>query len=396
MHRHFNESAVADLWPEISRINSVFLGLLLRSPLKFWEHARWLAGSNVMSIAYGIETRIDDDPYLHLGREAAQILSKAGAQGAYLVDILHILKHLPEWFPGMGFKRQAREWKALQLRARDQPFDFVKQEMASGTARGSMTSRLLSGEFGAVPEDAIRNSAGVVYFGKSALLPIDRALIDDSCIAGVDTTAVVMQAFFLAMVLYPGTQRAAQAELDAFMLLQGGRMPQLTDRPALPYVTAVLHEVIRSYPPAPLGVPHRLMQDDVYRGMHIPENAFIVPNVWAMLHDTVYYPSPEKFDPNRFIGADGQLDTAVLNPAHIVFGFGRRVCPGRYLSMDEVWLMIATTLYSFDIAPGKDADGVDIRPSEFMSPGIISMLTRFNCNITPRSPAKQALVEAVI
>ncbi|EJD37772.1 cytochrome P450 [Auricularia subglabra TFB-10046 SS5] len=347
IHKHFNETAVNELWPEVSRLNAVFLGLLLRSPDKFWEHARWLGGANVMSITYGIDALLEDDPYIQLGMDSLQIGSKAGAQGAYLVDVLPI--------PSAP---------SLLLTA-ESPLQ------AAGTARRSE----IDGR--PIPEDVIRNSTGVVYFG-------------------VSLSVGTMQAFFLAMVLHPDTQRTAQAELDTFLQSQGGRMPQMSDRASLPSVTAVLREVMRKYPPLPLAVPHRLMEDDEYEGMHIPENAFILPNAWAMLHDAEYYPNPEAFDPNRFMGKDGQLNPKILDPAEIAFGFGRRVCPGRYFAEGEVWLMIATTLYCFDIAPAKDSDGVDIRPSEFMSTGVVSSLSKFACKITPRSPAKRALVEAGI
>lgn len=381
IHQHFNEHATRELWPEITRLNAVFLSSLLHSPERFWEHARWLAGANIMSITYGMDSQLKDDPYIQLGEESLQIASKAGAQGVYLVDVLPFLKYLPDWLPGMGFKRQARIWKATQLRARDEPVDYVKEQLASGKARRSMTSHLLSSDLDGqpIPEDVIRNSTGMVYF------------------AGADTSVGTMQAFFLAMVLNPHAQRTAQAELDAFLSAQaeGGRMPQLGDRAALPYVTALFREVVRKYPPLPLGVPHRLMQDDEYDGMLIPQNALILPNAWAMFNDESYYPDPETFDPTRFLLPTGELDPAVLDPSDISFGFGRRVCPGRHFADAEVWLMIATVLYCFDISPARDEkSGVEIRPSEVMSSGVVSALTKFPCAITPRSKAKEALVLA--
>jgi hypothetical protein len=32
------------------------------------------------------------------------------------------LKHVPEWMPGAGFKKLTREWCALLLRLRDEPY----------------------------------------------------------------------------------------------------------------------------------------------------------------------------------------------------------------------------------------------------------------------------------
>ena len=43
-----------------------------------------------------------------------------------------------------------------------------------------------------------------------------------------------------------------------------------------------------------------------------------------MLHDDNEYVEPEKFNPNRFLDKNGQLDPNVLDPARMAFGFGRR------------------------------------------------------------------------
>ena len=43
-----------------------------------------------------------------------------------------------------------------------------------------------------------------------------------------------------------------------------------------------------------------------------------------MLHNADDYPDPSAFKPERFIGDDGDIDTNVLDPSTIAFGFGRR------------------------------------------------------------------------
>lgn len=60
-----------------------------------------------------------------------------------------------------------------------------------------------------------------------------------------------MSSFFLAMVLYPGVQAKAQAELDS--VIGSGRLPDYNDRPSLPYINAIVKEVLRWNPVAPLG-----------------------------------------------------------------------------------------------------------------------------------------------
>jgi len=59
--------------------------------------------------------------------------------------------------------------------------------------------------------------------------------------------------FFLAATLYPEVVRLAQEELDE--ILDGERLPELSDKPQLPYISAIVKEVLRWGPPSPMGMP---------------------------------------------------------------------------------------------------------------------------------------------
>lgn len=48
----------------------------------------------------------------------------------------------------------------------------------------------------------------------------------------------------------------------------------------LPYVSALIKEVLRFYPVAPLGISHRLIADDVYKGMYLPKGSIVTANTW--------------------------------------------------------------------------------------------------------------------
>lgn len=60
---------------------------------------------------------------------------------------------------------------------------------------------------------------------------------------GADTTVSAEYGFFLAMVLFPEVQKKAQAEIDA--VVGSGRLPTFADQPHLPYVNALVTEVLR-------------------------------------------------------------------------------------------------------------------------------------------------------
>lgn len=83
---------------------------------------------------------------------------------------------------------------------------------------------------------------------------------------------------FLAMVTHPDVQRKAQQELD--MMIGPDRLPEFSDRDSLPYINAVVKEVIRWHSVVPLGVSHRVMEEDEYKGYRIPTGTILVPNAW--------------------------------------------------------------------------------------------------------------------
>ena len=142
-----------------------------------------------------------------------------------------------------------------------------------------------------------------------------------------------------------------------------------------------------------------------------------------MLQDERVYANPTVFNPDRFLNPEtGQLDfTRERDPEHACWGFGRRICPGRHLASQELWLTIASLIYCFDIMKGKvivkDENGEEVeRTLELKHDyecGLVkcvfyhilrvvaqtdfflvlpSMPRPFECAIKPRSPKKADLI----
>lgn len=88
-------------------------------------------GSLILRLAYGYEVSEDqsEDPLVRIAEEAMQGFARASEPGAFLVDIFPILKYLPEWAPGAGFKAVARSMRADLERLYDVPFGFVQDQI---------------------------------------------------------------------------------------------------------------------------------------------------------------------------------------------------------------------------------------------------------------------------
>ena len=123
------------------------------------------------------------------------------------------------------------------------------------------------------------------------------------------------------MALNPGVVEKAQEELDR--VVGKDRLPEFSDRDDLPYIDAVVKELLRWNPPGPISIPVKTTQDDIYRGYSIPAGATVIENVWAVCRDPKIYPDPEAFNPDRFL-KDGEINPLVFNPEDRVFGSGRR------------------------------------------------------------------------
>lgn len=184
--------------------------------------------------------------------------------------------------------------------------------------------------------------------------------------AGQDTVWSTLVVFVLNMLLHPQVQKKAQEEIDS--IIGRDHLPTFEDRERLPYLNFVLQETLRWGPVSPLGIPHRSLKDDVYKGMFIPKGSFVIANALAMTHDENTYVDPESFDPERYVS---KLEGGRGEPFPIGhFGYGRRICPGQYLGAASVWIVMATLLATFDIKKAVGEDGLEITPVVKLTPGL--------------------------
>jgi cytochrome P450 len=81
------------------------------------------------------------------------------------------------------------------------------------------------------------------------------------------------------MTANPEIQAKAQDEIDR--VIGSARLPALSDRENLPYIEAVMSEVLRCGTVAPQGAPHKARRSDIFQGYAIPEGSIIIPNSWC-------------------------------------------------------------------------------------------------------------------
>ncbi|KAK0460212.1 cytochrome P450 [Desarmillaria tabescens] len=196
--------------------------------------------------------------------------------------------------------------------------------------------------------------------------------------AAGETTIATIRAFLLTMVLFPDVQKTAHAEIDD--VLQGRRLPTYQDRDKLPYVNALCKEVMRFHSSVPLVHCETISIMIIsFRRTHS-----------EMTHDPAVYEDPEVFNPSRFLPGLGRVPER--DPRSIIFGFGRRKCPGQYLADEMIFIVCATVLSVFNISKEDDSS-----PEPALEPlnGTISHPAQFKCSITPRSSGAVDLIGAM-
>ncbi|OJJ53726.1 hypothetical protein ASPSYDRAFT_186749 [Aspergillus sydowii CBS 593.65] len=352
---------------------------ILETPGAFRQHLKKESCAVILKMTYGynVEPR-GSDPLVELAEKAVDQICQAMLPGTWLVDYLPILKYVPAWVPGAKFVHTAREFRKYAAFFLNVPYIFVKNRVAQGSFIPCYLSNRLQISQGnpTQEEETILKWSGLEFY-----------------LGGSDTvlqTVSTMLSFILAMSRHPEVQTKAQAEID--QVIGTTRLPGYDDRDSLPYINAVVKEALRWHPALPTASPHMSIKDDTYEGYSLPKGSVFIPNIWAYAHDPAVYKSPMEFRPERFLPSEGQAPEA--DPYSIVFGFGRRACPGQVMGDLKVYLTIARFLACFNITK-KDNEQEEVDLREAFIPAILSHPKPFEVNITPRSAEYEELIRAV-
>ncbi|PCH38773.1 cytochrome P450 [Wolfiporia cocos MD-104 SS10] len=377
MRAAFGDKSALDKYRplQLRALHALIAGLFA-TPERFEDHLKIYAGTLMMEITYGHAVTSTEDAFVDVADQALQGVVAYGPPGTTHIDFMPILKYVPSWIPGIRFRKEAERIRRLVRQMMDVPFALVRDQMASGSATPSLTASLLEeisgdGQLTKEAEGDIVELTGLIYA------------------AGTETTTATLLTFLLAMVVYPDVLAKAQQEMDR--VIGAERLPDLEDRDNLPYLECILKETYRWRVVNPLAIPHCSLSDDVYRGYDIPARSIIIPNLWYISHDPEMYPEPSRFYPERFEEKEDGRQAAV-DPRTFVFGFGRRICPGRFLADIDVWLAMANIIATSHIGKAHDEAGKEIPPEVSFTSGFTSRPHEYRCDIKPRSTQALALV----
>ncbi|THU84092.1 cytochrome P450 [Dendrothele bispora CBS 962.96] len=315
---------------------------IMNQPHTWLSQIERASSSTSLSILYDLPSRNLNDPTVKFMNDFIDCIDKIAVPGNYLVDMLPFLECFPRWMA--KWKQDAEEnYKTFTSKFEDM-FLRIKNETATGNEqRPSFCVTLAENQ----KQHRLSDTdcawlAGVLYA------------------AGHETTSTTMAWFIFSVIQFPQVQARAHEELDR--VVGHSRLPSFADIKHLPYIQALVKEVLRWKPAAPIGVPHVPIQDDYYEGYLIRKGTICIPCIWSINRDPEAYGSDaDEFHPERHLDENGCLKDEE-NEGHVTYGFGQRICVGRHFANNELFIQIAMILWAMQLEPVKDKDGNLMKP----------------------------------
>src|SRR3982075_1527629 len=174
-----------------------------------------------------------------------------------------------------------------------------------------------------------------------------RYQINTFLIAGHETTSGLLSCTLYALLKHPDVLKKAYEEVDRVLGPDLDAKPTYQQVTQLPYITQVLKEALRLWPPAPAyGIAP--LKDETIGGKYmLKKNTFLTVLVLALHRDPRGWgPNPDAFDPENF---SREAEAARPVNAWKPFGNGQRACIGRGFAMHEAALAIGMILQRFKL-----------------------------------------------
>ena len=174
-----------------------------------------------------------------------------------------------------------------------------------------------------------------------------RYQINTFLIAGHETTSGLLSCTLYALLKHPDVLKKAYEEVDRVLGPDIDARPTYQQVTQLTYITQILKEALRLWPPAPAYGIAPLKDETIGGKYKLKKNTFITVLVMALHRDpSVWGPNPDAFDPENFSReAEAKRPVNAWKP----FGNGQRACIGRGFAMHEAALAIGMILQRFKL-----------------------------------------------
>lgn len=198
-------------------------------------------------------------------------------------------------------------------------------------------------------------------------------------LAGEDTTANTLAWMIYLLSRHPQALRRAREDVA------GKNLARYEDVSALPYVDACINETMRLKPVAPILMLEPI-RDTRLGELELPAGTLIMCLMRAGATDERRFPDAQTFDPGRWLTVSATSSKRVVMP----FGAGPRLCPGRYLAILEMKMVMAMLLSRFDIQSVTTPDGGEAKEQLAFTMSPVGLRLSLKSRETARASALHA------
>ena len=149
-----------------------------------------------------------------------------------------------------------------------------------------------------------------------------------------------------------------------------------------PYLQAAVEENFQWRHIVPAGIHHCTTENDYYKGYMIPKGSVVVSVSSAMQHDRNTFDTPGVFRPERWIGK--------TQPSN--FGYGRRICPDRFIARSSLTIAMARLLWAFNTK--SKGGGTVMITEEIFTAGFVSCPKPFEARFESRPQRRKDIIES--
>jgi len=117
----------------------------------------------------------------------------------------------------------------------------------------------------------------------------------------------------------------------------------------VPYITALVKEILRFWTVIPICLPRVSIKDIVWEGATIPAGTTFYMNAYAADYDETHFKEPYRFMPERYLDQPEAAGTP-----HYAYGAGSRMCAGSHLANRELYTAFLRLITAFEMLPPED------------------------------------------
>ncbi|KAL2087864.1 hypothetical protein ACEWY4_016692 [Coilia grayii] len=189
--------------------------------------------------------------------------------------------------------------------------------------------------------------------------------ITEILLGGVDTTSNTLSWTLYHLAQSPEMQERLRREVTS--VCPNKREPTSDDLTNMPYLKAVIKEILRLYPVVPGNGRFTLENEVIVDNYWFPKESQFHLCHYAACHDEAEFPEPERFMPERWLR--GTPSQSQHHPySFIPFGVGVRACLGKRVAELEMYFALSRIMQHYRILPCEGASVIQPKTRTLLIP----------------------------